>query len=71
MLTTPTKYSGNAPSQALRVALAERCVPFLLISGYGDALLPMQVKHWPVRDKPSTRMTCSPAWAGMVGKADQ
>ena len=29
-------------------ALAERSVPFLLLSGYGEAALPENRKHWPV-----------------------
>jgi len=33
-------------------ALAERHVPFLLMSGYGDSRLPSQGRHWPVCGKP-------------------
>jgi DNA-binding response OmpR family regulator len=33
-------------------ALAERDVPFLLLSGYGDSRLPSDRRHWPVCAKP-------------------
>jgi DNA-binding NtrC family response regulator len=33
-------------------ALAERGVPFLLLSGYGATALPQDRRHWPVCDKP-------------------
>ncbi len=34
--------------------LAERGVPFLVLSGYGDSALPPGRKHWPVCGKPFT-----------------
>ena len=33
-------------------ALAERGVPFLLLSGYGAMALPADRRHWPVCNKP-------------------
>jgi DNA-binding response OmpR family regulator len=33
-------------------ALAERDVPFLLLSGYGSSRLPSDRQHWPVCGKP-------------------
>jgi DNA-binding response OmpR family regulator len=32
--------------------LAQRGVPFLLLSGYGEAALPADRKHWPICAKP-------------------
>jgi DNA-binding response OmpR family regulator len=32
--------------------LAERGVPFLLLSGYGEAALPSNRRHWPICAKP-------------------
>ena len=32
--------------------LAERGIPFLLLSGYGAMALPPDRRHWPVCDKP-------------------
>jgi DNA-binding NtrC family response regulator len=32
--------------------LAERGIPFLLLSGYGAMALPQDRQHWPVCDKP-------------------
>ena len=32
--------------------LAERGVPFLLLSGYGDVALPSNRRHWPICTKP-------------------
>ena len=32
--------------------LAERGVPFLILSGYGETALPPNRRHWPVCGKP-------------------
>ena len=40
------------PYGSLDEALAERGVPFLLLSGYGDSRLPPDKQDWPIRAKP-------------------
>ena len=52
-------------------ALAERHVPFLLMSGYGDTRLPSQGKHWPVCGKPFDIDDLFSRLAGLVRKTDQ
>lgn len=49
-------------------ALAERQIPFLLLSGYGDTRLPPDRQHWPVCGKPFNMDDLFARLARLVGR---
>lgn len=49
--------------------LAERNVPFLLLTGYGDAGLPPHRRHWPVCGKPFSLPALIGILSGLVEHA--
>ena len=51
-------------------ALAERHVPFLLLSGYGDTRLPSDRRHWPVCQKPFRLDDLISRLARLAGRTD-
>jgi CheY-like chemotaxis protein len=51
-------------------ALAERNIPFLLLSGYGSARLPPGRQHWPVCGKPNSLDDLFARLARLVSKPD-
>jgi DNA-binding response OmpR family regulator len=48
--------------------LAERGVPFMLLSGYGDVALPPNRRHWPIQTKPLRMEDLVALLAGLLEK---